>query len=273
MLPSDGVRAGVPVADEVEGGGVGVGLFRRPPVSERKAVKSAWAEERRSGVCGTWSDGGDMRRGVAGRGSPWSRKDTPELLLYGPEESAMRVAQAHRVYHGCWAARKRGCECPFVVAGGGRGKAATREGGNGSQTWARGGGDGTWRAQVRGISSYDGRLDRLENHRQSGYLIPTTLELWLSVGKWVGPNSNHLQTSKLLFVAFFSLLLFGLFCLPWLPTSPLSHSCSRPAWTLGRTSKVSHFCLPQCPMRCSPELFSGSLRIYNRCFQDCKYCV
>jgi hypothetical protein len=60
MVPNDGVRAGV---DEVEGGGVG--LLRRPPVSERKAEKSAWVEERRSGVCGTWSDGGDMRLGVA----------------------------------------------------------------------------------------------------------------------------------------------------------------------------------------------------------------
>ena len=60
MVPSEGVRAGVLVADEIEGGGVG--LFRRPPVRERKAVKSAWVEERRSGVWGTWSAGGDMRR-------------------------------------------------------------------------------------------------------------------------------------------------------------------------------------------------------------------
>lgn len=65
MVPKDGVRAGVHVAGEVVGGGVG--LFNRPPVSERKAVKSAWVEERRSGVRGTWSDGGDMRPGVAGR--------------------------------------------------------------------------------------------------------------------------------------------------------------------------------------------------------------
>jgi hypothetical protein len=63
MVPSEGVRAGVHVADEVEGGGVA--LFRRPLVRERKAVKSAWVEERRSGVRGTWSDGGDMRLGVA----------------------------------------------------------------------------------------------------------------------------------------------------------------------------------------------------------------
>jgi hypothetical protein len=28
-------------------------------------VKSAWVEERRSGVWGTWSAGGDMRPGVA----------------------------------------------------------------------------------------------------------------------------------------------------------------------------------------------------------------
>lgn len=63
MVPSEGVRAGVLVADETEGGGVG--LFRRPPVRERKAVKSAWVEERRSGVWGTWSGGGDMRLGVA----------------------------------------------------------------------------------------------------------------------------------------------------------------------------------------------------------------
>jgi hypothetical protein len=62
-VPSEGVRAGVLVADETEGGGVG--LFRRPPVRERKAVKSAWVEERRSGVWGTWSAGGDMRPGVA----------------------------------------------------------------------------------------------------------------------------------------------------------------------------------------------------------------
>ena len=48
-------------ADEVGGGGGGVGLFKRPPASERKAVNSAWAEERRSGVRGTWSTGEDMR--------------------------------------------------------------------------------------------------------------------------------------------------------------------------------------------------------------------
>ena len=46
--PSDGVRAGVHVADEVDGGGVG--LFSRPPVRVRKAVKRAWVEERLSGV-------------------------------------------------------------------------------------------------------------------------------------------------------------------------------------------------------------------------------
>lgn len=52
------------MAEEVEGGGVG--LFRRPPVRVRKAVKMAWVEERRSGVWGTLSVGGDIRLGVAG---------------------------------------------------------------------------------------------------------------------------------------------------------------------------------------------------------------
>lgn len=61
MVPSEGVRAGVLVADETEGGGVG--LLRRPPVRERKAVKRAWVEERRSGAA--WSNGGEMRLGVA----------------------------------------------------------------------------------------------------------------------------------------------------------------------------------------------------------------
>lgn len=70
--PREGVRAGVHVADEVDGGGVG--LFRRPLVRERKAVKRAWVEERRSGVRGTCSGGGDMRPGGAGcRGSRWMR--------------------------------------------------------------------------------------------------------------------------------------------------------------------------------------------------------
>jgi hypothetical protein len=59
------VRTGVDVADDVDGGGVG--LFRRPPVRVRKAVKRAWVEERRSGVRGTLSDGGDIRLGVADR--------------------------------------------------------------------------------------------------------------------------------------------------------------------------------------------------------------
>jgi hypothetical protein len=54
------------VADDVDGGG-GVGLFRRPPVRVRKAVKSAWVEERRSGVRGALSDGGDIRLGGADR--------------------------------------------------------------------------------------------------------------------------------------------------------------------------------------------------------------
>ena len=63
MDPRDGVRAGVPVVEEVEGGGVG--LFRRPVVRERKAVNRAWVEERRSGVRGTFSAGGDIRLGVA----------------------------------------------------------------------------------------------------------------------------------------------------------------------------------------------------------------
>lgn len=69
MVPRDGVRAGVPTAEDIEGGGVG--LFRRPPVSVRKAVKSAWVEERRSGVRGTSSDGGDIRLGVAGAVCAW----------------------------------------------------------------------------------------------------------------------------------------------------------------------------------------------------------
>lgn len=62
---TDELRVDVPVTDEVEGGGVV--LFRRPPVSERKALKSAWVEARRSGVNGTCPDGGDMRLGVVGR--------------------------------------------------------------------------------------------------------------------------------------------------------------------------------------------------------------
>jgi hypothetical protein len=63
--PREGVRAGAAVAEDAEGGGVG--LLRRPPVRVRKAVKRAWVEERRSGVRGTLSDGGDIRLGVAGR--------------------------------------------------------------------------------------------------------------------------------------------------------------------------------------------------------------
>jgi len=107
---SDGVRAGVDVADETEGGGVG--LFRRPPVRERKAVKIAWVEERRSGVRGTWSDGGDMRLGGAaegrlfreyGRRCWWYRRQRPD-----GREKVIRVAQAHRVYHGCWAEGRAG---------------------------------------------------------------------------------------------------------------------------------------------------------------------
>tara|TARA_R110002003_G_scaffold141_40_gene13198 strand:- start:5435 stop:5854 length:420 start_codon:yes stop_codon:yes gene_type:complete len=63
--PREGVRVGAAVAEDAEGGGVG--LLRRPPVRVRKAVKRAWVEERRSGVRGTLSDGGDIRLGVAGR--------------------------------------------------------------------------------------------------------------------------------------------------------------------------------------------------------------
>ena len=100
MVPSEGVRAGVLVADVTEGGGVG--LFRRPVVRERKAVKSAWVEERRSGVRGTWSAGGDMRLGVAREVRLLYGVDMSRLPLEDREEGAMRVAQAHRVYHpGC----------------------------------------------------------------------------------------------------------------------------------------------------------------------------
>lgn len=62
-VPRDGVRAGVPVVEDADGGGVG--LFSRPPVNDRKAVKRVWVEERRSGVRGPSCVGGDMRRGVA----------------------------------------------------------------------------------------------------------------------------------------------------------------------------------------------------------------
>jgi hypothetical protein len=61
-VPIEGVRAGVHVADDVDGGGVS--LLRRPPVRERKAWKSDWVEVRRSGVRGPCSDGGDMRLGL-----------------------------------------------------------------------------------------------------------------------------------------------------------------------------------------------------------------
>ena len=73
------MRAGVHVVDEVEGGGVG--LFRRPLVSERKAVNSVWVEERRSGVRGTWSAGGDMRLGVAEHALPLSRTGAVEVAV------------------------------------------------------------------------------------------------------------------------------------------------------------------------------------------------
>lgn len=79
MVPSEGVRAGVLVADVTEGGGVG--LFRRPVVRERKAVKRAWVEERRSGVRGTWSAGGDMRLGVAWEVRVWCGADMGEVRL------------------------------------------------------------------------------------------------------------------------------------------------------------------------------------------------
>jgi hypothetical protein len=72
------VRNGVDVADDVDGGGVG--LFRRPPVRVRKAVKRAWVEERRSGVRGTLSDGGDIRLGVADR--VVARRDRKQARVY-----------------------------------------------------------------------------------------------------------------------------------------------------------------------------------------------
>ena len=58
MLGAD-AGPGVYVADEVDGGGVG--LLRRPLVKERKAPKRAAEDERRSGVRGPSSpDGGDI---------------------------------------------------------------------------------------------------------------------------------------------------------------------------------------------------------------------
>jgi hypothetical protein len=48
------------VAEEASGGGVV--LLMRPPVSERKALKSAAEDERLSGVCGASRDDGDMER-------------------------------------------------------------------------------------------------------------------------------------------------------------------------------------------------------------------
>jgi hypothetical protein len=67
----------VEVADEVEGGGVG--LFKRPPVRVRKAVKRAWVEERRSGVWGALSVGGDIRLEIAEclstRGCGWQSEN------------------------------------------------------------------------------------------------------------------------------------------------------------------------------------------------------
>jgi hypothetical protein len=53
-------RLGAPVAEEAGGGGVV--LLMRPPVSERKALKSAAEDERLSGVCGASRDDGDMER-------------------------------------------------------------------------------------------------------------------------------------------------------------------------------------------------------------------
>jgi hypothetical protein len=66
------------VTDDVDGGGVG--LFRRPPVRVRKAVKSAWVEERRSGVRGTLSDGGDIRLGGADR--VFACRDRKQVHVY-----------------------------------------------------------------------------------------------------------------------------------------------------------------------------------------------
>ena len=101
--PTEGVRAGVEVADEVEGGGVG--LFTRVPVRVRKAVRMA-VEARRSGVRGTSSAGGDMRRAVAECVSRnrYVRKSTGlhrQWQRQREQAGQVAVARAHRVCHGC----------------------------------------------------------------------------------------------------------------------------------------------------------------------------
>ena len=100
-------------ADERDTGeaadGGGVGLFRRLPASERKAVKRAWVEERRSGVRGTWSDGEDMRwSGCVQRRRRCGRTAT------GLGQSLLRT---HRVGHGGCAAVGLEYGRPFVWGG------------------------------------------------------------------------------------------------------------------------------------------------------------
>lgn len=117
-MPSDGVRAGVPTAEEVEGGGVE--FFTRPPVRERKAVKRlVVAEARRSGVRGTCSGGGDMRLVVAVR-IVWVARCCSRCWdkgRHGGGAGATRVARAHRVSRGCYTAEERGRGCPSGCAG------------------------------------------------------------------------------------------------------------------------------------------------------------
>jgi hypothetical protein len=84
----DGVRAGVPVLDDTEGGGVG--LLRRPLVRDLKAPKRAEEEERLSGVRGTSPDDGDIS--LSGRAAG-------ALFRTGRERVAERKRPDHEDVH------------------------------------------------------------------------------------------------------------------------------------------------------------------------------
>jgi hypothetical protein len=101
------------------------------------------------------------------------------------------------------------------------------------------------------------------DNRRLGYLIPVgTLELQFSACKWVAPNSNHRQTVETSSLRLILSHSSGLRPPIWPPTSLLSPSCSRPAWTLDRTSKVRHVLFTAVPLcGAASSTSQGGLRI------------